>query len=52
MKRIAFISDDRYISKMACSDVENAVANFFPDQELHQLSTNFSFYRDAVGYTT
>lgn len=41
MKRIAFISDDRYISKMACSDVENAVANFFPDQELHQLSTTF-----------
>lgn len=52
MKRIAFISDDRYISKMACSDVENAVANFFPGSGASSAFYDFSFYRDAVGYTT
>ena len=39
MKKIAFISDDRYISDMVRSDVENTIENFYPDIELQQLST-------------
>lgn len=40
MKSLAFISDNRYISKMVLSDVENAVENFFPELELRNLSTD------------
>lgn len=39
MKRIAFISDDRYISEMVRQDVQDAVRNFFPEMELDQLAT-------------
>lgn len=39
MKSLAFISDNRYISKMVLSDVENTVENFFPELELQRLST-------------
>ncbi|WP_455585839.1 ATP-binding protein [Bacteroides sp.] len=40
MRSLAFISDDRYISKMVLSDVEDAVGNFFPELELQKLTTN------------
>ena len=39
MKRIAFISDDRYISEMVRQDVHDALRNFFPELELDQLAT-------------
>lgn len=39
MNRLAFISDDRYISEVVRDDVESAVRNFFPDIKLEQLST-------------
>lgn len=39
MKRIAFISDDRYISEMARSDVERTVRQSFPNITLEQLTT-------------
>ena len=39
MKRLAFISDDRYISEMVRNDVESAVHNFFPELQLEQLAT-------------
>lgn len=39
MKRLAFISDDRYISEMARGDVESVVNQSFPDLILEQLST-------------
>lgn len=39
MKRIAFISDDRYISEMARGDVESTVRESFPELSLEQLAT-------------
>lgn len=39
MKRLAFISDDRYISEMARNDVETVVSQSFPELSLEQLST-------------
>lgn len=39
MNRIAFISDDRYISEMAREDVRQTIDNFFPDLTLEQLTT-------------
>lgn len=39
MKKVAFISDDRYISEMARRDVENAVSSSFPHLQLDQLAT-------------
>ncbi len=39
MNRLAFISDDRYISEVARDDVKSAIRNFFPDIKLEQLST-------------
>lgn len=40
MKSLAFISDNRYISKMVLSDVENTVENFFPELGLERLTTD------------
>lgn len=39
MKRLAFISDDRYISEETRGDVEEAVEKNFPDLRLELLST-------------
>ena len=39
MKRLAFISDDRYISEETRRDVEEAVEKNFPDLHLELLST-------------
>ena len=39
MKRLAFISDDRYISEETRGDVKKAVEENFPDLQLEQLST-------------
>lgn len=39
MKRLAFISDDRYISEMARNDVATVVSQSFPELALEQLST-------------
>lgn len=39
MNRIAFISDDRYISEMVREDVQHTVENFFPELKLDQLAT-------------
>lgn len=39
MKRLAFISDDRYISEAVRGDVEQAMTGFFPELAFEQLST-------------
>lgn len=39
MKRLAFISDDRYISEAVRGDVEQAMTGSFPELALEQLST-------------
>lgn len=39
MKRLAFISDDRYISEAVCGDVEQAMTGSFPELAFEQLST-------------
>lgn len=39
MKRVAFISDDRYISEAVRGDVSQAVGRYFPELSLEQLST-------------
>lgn len=39
MKRLAFISDDRYISKAVRGDVEQAMTGSFPELAFEQLST-------------
>ena len=39
MNRLAFISDDRYISEMARNDMQAVVSESFPDLALEQLST-------------
>lgn len=39
MERLAFISDDRYISEETRDDVKEAVADNFPDLQLDLLST-------------
>lgn len=39
MNRLAFISDDRYISEMARKDMEAVVSKSFPELSLEQLST-------------
>lgn len=39
MKRLAFISDDRYISEVVRGDVEQAMTGSFPELAFEQLST-------------
>lgn len=39
MKKLAFISDDRYISEEVRRDVQYAVDNYYPDLQLDQLAT-------------
>lgn len=39
MKRLAFISDGRYISEAVRGDVEQAMTGFFPELAFEQLST-------------
>lgn len=39
MKRLAFISDDRYISEMARSDVDQAVKDYYPELTVEHLAT-------------
>lgn len=39
MKRIAFISDDRYISEEARGDVARTMKEYFPELKLDQLAT-------------
>lgn len=39
MKRLAFISDDRYISEAVRGDVEQAMTGSFPELAFEQLST-------------
>ena len=41
MKRLAFISDDRYISEMARKDVEQAIKTNYPALKLDQLATTY-----------
>lgn len=39
MQKLAFISDDRYISEEVRGDVQYAVENFYPDLQVDQLVT-------------
>lgn len=41
MKRLAFISDDRYISEAVRGDVEQAMTGSFPELAFEQLSTRY-----------
>ena len=52
MERLAFISDDRYISEETRGDVKEAVEENFPDLNLDLLSTTQLSYRNVVGYFT